>query len=88
MPLQNAKPELRLLRRTELQARKLPTGKTDLYDKIKAGLWPPPVKLGVRTVAWIEHECDAVLAARVRGENDDAIRELVAEMVAAREVAG
>jgi len=54
------------------------------YQKIKDGLWPPPVAIGPRSRGWVEHEIEAVLAARVAGESDEAIRALVAGLINAR----
>ncbi len=34
----------------------LPIGRTSLYEGIKIGLYPKPIKLGKRTVAWREDE--------------------------------
>ncbi len=42
--------------------RRLPISRTTLYDGIKLGLYPAPVKLGKRTVAW--RECDIEEAIR------------------------
>lgn len=58
--------------------------KSTLYDAIRRGVWPPPIRLGANSVAWLDHESQAVLAARVAGNSDDQIRGLVKELVAAR----
>ncbi len=58
-------------------------GKSARYHDIAAGLWPPPVKVG-KCALWPSHEVDAVLRANLRGANDDELRELVADLVAAR----
>ncbi len=54
------------------------------YDDITAGVMVPPVRIGVRAAAYPDHEVDAIIAARIRGESPDDIRSLVAELVAAR----
>ena len=54
------------------------------YQKIKDGLWPPPVAIGPRSRGWVEHEIEAVLAARVAGKSDEEIRSLVASLVDSR----
>ncbi len=54
------------------------------YKLMSAGLWPRPVKIGPRAVAWPEHEVDAVIAARIAGKSDDEVRALVAKLHAAR----
>jgi prophage regulatory protein len=48
------------------------------------GLWPEPVRLGSKSVAWPEHEVDAIIAARIAGKSDDEIRELVKQLEAQR----
>jgi len=36
-----------------------------IYDEIKAGRFPRPVKIGTRASAWLASEIDAFLASRV-----------------------
>ena len=59
-------------------------GRTTTLEQVKAGLWPPPIKLGARAVAWVEREIDEVLAARIAGASDVEIRALVRALVAVR----
>lgn len=58
--------------------------RSTIYNEIKAGLWPKPVKLGPRSVGWPESEIDALNKARIAGKTDDEIRRLVIELEAAR----
>ena len=53
-----------ILRRPEVEAR---TGLacSTIYDGIKAGTFPAPVKLGPQAVGWVESEINEWLAARV-----------------------
>ena len=53
----------RLIRRPEVEAR---TGlsRSTLYDWMKRGEFPQPVKLGARLVAWREHDVAAWLESR------------------------
>ena len=53
-----------LLRRPEVEAR---TGlsRSTLYDWMKRGEFPQPVKLGTRLVAWKESDVTAWLESRV-----------------------
>jgi prophage regulatory protein len=60
-------------------------GNSSVNDQIHAGLWPPPVKIGARTVGWVQSEVTAVLAARIAGADDDEIRALITTLVAQRE---
>jgi prophage regulatory protein len=58
--------------------------RSTLYTRIRTGLFPRPIPLGPRIVAWRESEVAAVNAARVRGASDDEIRLLVRELENAR----
>ena len=55
-----------------------------LYERIKQGLFPAPLKLSRRSVGWLAHETDAVLRARMRGVDDAGIKLLVSDLIAAR----
>lgn len=65
-------------------AEALPISRAHAYRLVQEGLLPPPVKLGERASAWIREELDAVMEARVTGAAPEAIRALVADLVAAR----
>lgn len=54
------------------------------YQRIKNGLFPPPIRLGKRASRLIESEIDAVIAAYVQQKSDREIRELVASLVRQR----
>ncbi|UZR29464.1 helix-turn-helix transcriptional regulator [Methylococcus mesophilus] len=62
------------------------TGKsrTKIYNDIAAGLFIRGVALGGGRVAWPLHEVEAINRARIAGATDDDIRELVAQLHAAR----
>lgn len=53
------------------------------YQYISQGLFPPPIKIGSSS-GWPDYEVDAINRARIAGKNDDEIRQLVAQLVAAR----
>jgi prophage regulatory protein len=55
---------MRVLRRRATEA-KCGLSKTALYDKIQKGKFPKPVKLGPKSVGWLESELDQWIAARV-----------------------
>lgn len=48
-----------------------------IYNAIKAGLFTKPVQIGQRSVGWPSDEVKAINAARIGGQSDDAIRDLV-----------
>jgi prophage regulatory protein len=62
--------------------------KTHIYSQVQAGLLPKQVKLGGRCARWVLGEVQAVVVARVAGESDDQIRELVNRLHAARKNGG
>ena len=80
---QGFRPQYRMQRRGQVE---LLYGKSrsSIYADIADGVWPPSVRLGANCVAWLEHETQAVLAARVAGKTAEEVRELVKELVAAR----
>jgi len=57
---------------------------TALYQDMADGLFPRPIRIGLRAVAWLDHEIDAVIAARVAGKSQEQIKELVRRLVADR----
>lgn len=48
-----------------------------IYNAINAGLFTKPVPIGQRAVGWPDDEVKAICAARIAGQSDDQIRELV-----------
>lgn len=57
---------------------------TSLWNGVKAGLLPEPIKIGLRAVAWQRHEIDAIIAARAGGATDLEVRQLVQQIHEAR----
>lgn len=55
------------------------------YSNIAKGLVPPPINLGVRSVAWPRHEIESVVAARIAGKTPEEIKTLVQQLVAKRQ---
>lgn len=80
-------PLTRLLKLPEVCERRA-RGATSHYNDISRGLWTRPVKCGVRSSSWPEHEVEALICARIAGKTDDEIRELVQKLEAARRVGG
>ena len=50
---------------------------TSIYNRIRDGLWTRPVAIGQRAKAWPDYEVKAIVRARIAGQTDDEIRELV-----------
>lgn len=62
----------------------LQISRSNLYQKIAQGLWPAPIQLGARAVAWLASENEQVLAAMIAGQTRDEIKELVKALVESR----
>lgn len=54
--------------------------RASIYLRVKQGLLTPPVKIGLRAVAWPADEITLINAARIAGKADADIRKLVAEL--------
>ena len=55
-----------------------------IYGLIRDGLWTQPVKIGERSSGWPDDEVNAINAARIAGQSEDQIRELVNQLHAKR----
>lgn len=55
---------LAILRRKQVETR-TGLGRSSIYDYIKAGRFPHPIRIGDRAVGWLESEIDAWLTAQV-----------------------
>jgi prophage regulatory protein len=64
------------------------TRRSTHYNLIRQGLMVPPVGIGERARAYPEHEIEAILVARIAGQSDQQIRELVTRLVAQRVLTG
>ena len=63
MAAQNESP-LAILRRKQVESR---TGlkRSTIYAKVAAGDFPAPIRLGLRSVGWVEAEIEGWLQARI-----------------------
>ena len=50
----------------------------------KAGLFCPPISIGERAVAYIKHEVDAIIQARIESKSPQQIKDLVSELIKQR----
>jgi prophage regulatory protein len=55
----------------------LQISRSNLYKKIEQGLWPKPISLGSRAVAWISSENEQLLNAIIAGQSQEEIKQLV-----------
>jgi prophage regulatory protein len=42
-------------------------GRTTIYERIKAGTFPPPIRIGARAVAWLASDIDRWIAEQIKG---------------------
>ena len=75
--------QYQLLRRDEVLAQ---TGysRSSIYRRIQQGLFPPPVTLSLRSVAWPSHEVDFIVKAIMSNKSKDEMRVLVSELIEQR----
>jgi predicted DNA-binding transcriptional regulator AlpA len=73
----------RLIRIREV-LRKVGVKQSTWYEDIKAGRAPPPVKIGLRSVAWYEPDIDDLIDARLEGREwrplGDAAKQVVEKL--------
>ncbi len=55
-----------------------------IYNLIREGLWTAPVKIGERSSGWPDTEVKAICAARIAGQSEEQIRQLVKRLHAKR----
>jgi prophage regulatory protein len=58
--------------------------KTSLYQRIRSGTFPRPVRLSTRSVAWPSEEIEELNAAVIAGAGSNDLRALVAQLHARR----
>ncbi|MCD9494567.1 helix-turn-helix transcriptional regulator [Photobacterium carnosum] len=56
------------------------------YKQVKEGTLPTQIHLGANSVAWLSHEIESVLAARICGYTEAELKELVLTIIAKREI--
>ena len=57
---------------------------SSIYARMHDGLFPTAINIGTRSVAWIASEIYQLNAARISGQSDDQIRQLVLKLKANR----
>lgn len=73
----------RLIRRPEVEQL---TGyrRSSIYARIHQGIFPPPITIGARSVAWIADEIHQVTGALINGKTQDQLKTLVTELIQRR----
>jgi prophage regulatory protein len=77
---------LKLIRRPEVLALNA-RSKSALRLDEEAGLFCPPISIGDRAVAYIKHEVEAVIQARIEEKTPEQIKQLVSELIKQRKKA-
>lgn len=78
-----------ILRMSEVKAETGHRSHASIYSAIKSGLFTVGVAIGQRSKGWPSEEVQAINRARISGQSDDQIRELVTRLHAKRaELAG
>ena len=54
------------------------------HEWVCKGLMVPPISMGARSVAYPDHELQAVAAGRIAGKSEEEIRQIVKDLVATR----
>ena len=73
-----------ILRLPEVKQRRGLRADASVYNEIKVGLCTTGVAISQRSKGWPDYEIDAINKARVAGQSDDQIRELVKALHAKR----
>jgi len=58
--------------------------KSSNYNDEKQGLCVPAISIGDRSIAYIKHEVEAIIQARVQGLSNEKIKALVQELIEQR----
>ena len=58
--------------------------KSTLHNRINSGLFPPPVSIGARAVAWPSYEVESITSAIIAGKSNEEIKLLVSYLVQKR----
>jgi prophage regulatory protein len=83
MKIQNS---IQLIRRPTVLSQTA-RSKSALQLDEKAGLFCPPISIGDRAVAYIKHEVEAIIQARIEEQTPEQIKLLVSELIKQRKAA-
>lgn len=64
--------------------KKIGLGKSALYERMSAGIFPPSIKLGYNVVVWPAHEVNQIMCSYVSGESDEQRKALVSAQIKLR----
>jgi len=75
---------MQILRMPAVKGRAGHRSDASIYNAIRDGLWTTGVAIGQRAKGWPDYEVDAIITARIAGNSDAEIRELVKALHAKR----
>ena len=55
--------------------------RSTLQNRINEGLFPPPIQIGGRSIAWTNQEVDTIVKSYIAGKTPDEIRFTVKQLV-------
>lgn len=76
-PITHEETSMSILRMPAVMAETGHRSHATIYSAIRRGLFPKPVPIGDRSVGWPDYEVKAINAARIAGQNEAQIKELV-----------
>lgn len=77
--------QIRLVRLSEVVPMRGEKSRTAIYDALKKGTFPRPIKLTGKSIAWLLEEVEILIRARGLGASDDQMRALVTRLHAERD---
>ena len=75
---------MQILRLPSVKGRVGHRSDASVYNEIRAGLFTTGVSIGQRSKGWPDYEVDALISARIAGQSNAEIRELVKTLHAKR----
>ena len=75
---------MQILRMPAVKCRAGHRSDASIYNAIRDGLFTTGVAIGQRARGWPDYEVDAIITARIAGNSDEQIRELVRALHAKR----
>ena len=63
-------------------------GRSTLYGEIRRGRFPKPINIGIRKIAWPEHEIDQMMQLYLHSPSEEELQAFVKSLEAKRLVEG
>jgi len=59
-------------------------GRSTLYGEIRRGIFPKPISIGTRKIAWPEHEIDQMMQLYLHSPSEEEMRDFVKSLESKR----